>query len=186
MKRSFRAVMMIAALTFLGDDCGGTSLISDGNFESWRSDTDLGAWQVTAGHIEKVPTWSDADPGVEMKDDPTELTQNITPTSTSSCARVEILAKRERNATLTISAGGAELAIPELDWAKHVDYMQVAQKPAPRDPSSGIVIGPAAYQQVPLVIRKTGAGRVVLVKLSVVGTSSCRPDTSGNSSSSSN
>jgi hypothetical protein len=180
MKRSLRAILMAAALTFLGDDCGGGSLISDGSFESWRSDADLGAWQVTAGHIEKVPTWSDAEPGVEMKDSPTDLTQNITPTSSSSCAKVEILAKKEKNATLTISAGGEPVVVPELDWKSHIDYMPVAQRPKKDAPSNVITIGSATYEQVPLVIRKTGTGRVVLVKLTVVGTSSCRPDTSGN------
>jgi hypothetical protein len=176
--------MMMAALTFLGDDCSGGSLISDGSFQNWRSDTELGAWQVTAGHIEKVPTWSDADPGVELKDDPTELTQSITPSGGTPCAKVEVLAKVESGARLTVSAGGAEIIVPELDWAKHADYMSVTQTAKKDNGSSSGFGSTATYLPVPLVLRKTGKGRVVIVKMSVVGTSSCRPDTSGTSGSS--
>lgn len=178
MKRiSFGFFTMAAALTFLGDSCSG-SLVSDGSFQSWRSDTELGAWQVTVGHIQKVATWSDADPGAELVDDPTNLTQRITPGPGDTCARVEIMAKVEGSARLTIRAGGTPLQVPELDWEKHVDYMQLAARRSVAD-AGGLDFTTPAYDPIALVLSKSGKGRVVLVKLTVVGTSSCRPDTSG-------
>jgi hypothetical protein len=175
MKRIYLALFTMAfALSFTGQDCGSGPLVTDPGFSLWRANGGLSAFQTTAGHIQKVTTWNDAEFGVEMLDDPTELVQFISPSSTTSCARVTVLAKVDPDARLMIRGGGNAIVVPPMDWGTYVDYMSVVGKDI--TPDAGDAIFVQRETRTALTIRKTGRGRVVLVKLNVEGTASCRPD----------
>lgn len=158
--------VMTIMLTFLGDDCSGIA-VEDSSFQLWTSDTSLAAWDVTAGSIRKAATWSEADPGVELVDVPTEIAQRLT--GSSSCARVTIMGKVEDGASLAIStSAGGSFRVPALDWKEFTDYISLPNRYA----------ADASESSSPtLRIRKSGQGTVILSRVEVQAGTGCGPST---------
>lgn len=173
MKRWLKALTPFAMLTFLGDDCGGVQ-VEDPSFRLWTSDTSLAAWDVTAGRIHKAPTWSDADPGVEFLDTPTEIAQTLT--GSADCARVSVMGKVEDGADLEISTGSDSFTVSALDWTTFVDYISVHRSESNYDEETGKY---AESTPRMLRVRKKGPGKVILAKIEISAASGCGPSTYG-------
>jgi hypothetical protein len=96
--RFLPSIVFIAAATQLGaTDCDG-GITRDPGFDLWCGDA-LCAWKLERGDIRRVPTWHDADSGVELVDAETAIEQ-FTPVDSSdgTCLRFDLIADVAENA----------------------------------------------------------------------------------------
>lgn len=168
MRRLFMLMMILAAYpVFSGWQCG-PPLNEDPGFDMWCVDDQgrhaLCAWDLDAGEIERVATWHRSDYGVQMKSNPTQISQLVA--QKVSCFRFEMLVDKDDGVTLTL----------EMDFQDDgtVEYSH----PLPGDdfrPVEYNIKPPSWYDSVRFIIRKTGDGRAVLaqIKVSSDGEDSC-------------
>lgn len=163
---------MAFMLSQLGDNCGG-NYVEDSQFQLWKSETELAAWEVEQGSIRRAPTWHKDDPGVEFVATPTVMSQQIT-ASNISCVQVTLMGLVEPNAELEIVADGSRFSVPALDWSTYTDYVGLKDKRRYDDEDAGLFrVDPGTRLQ----IAKRGPGKVILTLMEARSASGCRPGT---------
>lgn len=159
-RRSWRAVstaaITVAAAGQLGaTDCGG-GITRDPGFDLWCGDA-LCTWKVERGAILRVPTWHEADSGVELVDPGTAIEQ-FTPVNSGdgTCIRFDLISNVAEDAQAELAVdiygdGTAErtFEIPTAPW--HPVSYEFAVKP----PFTGIRFE----------IAKRGPGHAVVARM---------------------
>jgi hypothetical protein len=154
---------MALMLSFLGDDCTPVAL-EDGSFNRWKSDSQLVAWDTTAGTIHKAPTWDDADPGVEFVETPTEISQAVQ--GSAACIQVTVMGFVDEDAQLEVKTS-TSFQVPALNWNKYTDYLSLTESKTTTSTTT-----------TPLLrIRKNGPGKVILSSVEAKSASGCGPST---------
>jgi hypothetical protein len=135
-------------------DCG--NIITDPGFDLWCGQ-DLCNWQTERGEIRSVPTWDQADPGVELVGDDTAIAQLTSVNSfDGNCIKFDILVDVELGANVVLNVdvdgdGTVERSetIPTSNWA----------------PLSFILPINGQYNNVRFEIAKTGDGKAVIAQI---------------------
>jgi hypothetical protein len=84
-------LLVCAAATQLGNtDCG--QVLRDSGFDLWCGDH-MCAWNVERGQVQRVPTWNEGDPGVELVGDDVAISQLSPVASTDGhCLEFDLIA----------------------------------------------------------------------------------------------
>jgi hypothetical protein len=128
-------IVFAAAASQLGaTDCDG-GITRDPGFDLWCGDS-LCAWKLERGDVRRVPTWHDADAGVELVDEDTAIEQ-FTPVDSSdgTCLRFELISDIAENAQVELGVdiygdGSIERSfpLPTAHW-KPVSYAFAVRSP---------------------------------------------------------
>ena len=159
MKTRTWSTVLFASVVFVTqsgyDACSG-DILHDSGFDMWCGDS-LCSWQVEKGDIHKVPTWNQADPGVEMVGDDVILSQTSDiDQGLAPCVQFDLVADIDPDAAVTLDMdlygdGSVDYhqQIPTSDWAA-LTY---------------VVKMPARYQGIVFRLRKQGGGHAVLAQI---------------------
>jgi hypothetical protein len=128
------ATIAVAAASQLGaTDCG--AITRDPGFDLWCSDA-LCAWKVERGAIRRVPTWHEADSGVELVDPGTAIEQ-FTPVNSGdgTCIQFDLISNVDETAQAELAVdiygdGSVErtFEIPTAPW-QPVSYAFAVKPP---------------------------------------------------------
>lgn len=150
------AVVAALAASQLGaTDCSG-GVTRDPGFDLWCGEA-LCAWKLERGEVRRVPTWHEADAGVELVETDTAIEQ-FTPVNSrdGSCLRFDLIADVDEAAQAELAVdvygdGSVErtFAIPTAHWRP------VSYEFAVRPPFTG----------VRFEIAKRGSGRAVVARM---------------------
>lgn len=163
-------VALVALLPLFGgwSSCE-RSLNADPSFDAWCGDR-LCAWRTDDGQAKQVPTWHEADHGVELAGDPAQISQLITPASpgaAATCVRFEAMTDLASDASVTLG----------FDFADDGSVDYTTALPATHWESVKVLLAlPEGYPTMRILLRKTGAGRAVLAHLRFVATAGCTSD----------
>lgn len=165
MQRNLAATLLCAALIpMMGADgsCGDPILENNG-FDLWCGDQ-LCFWEIEAGQAVKIPTWHEADFGVELVGNSAAISQQSRIGSGIECLRVRAVANIEETAEVTIEVdffddGVVDAAerIPTSDWA----------------PVTVLITAPEIYSGARFRIKKLGSGTAQLAELGVERADKC-------------
>ena len=163
--------LFLATPILRADSCA--PILSDPVFELWCDGETLCSWRVDNGTIQRVPTWHEADFGVELSSPNTQISQLIQRGNTG-CLEITTLANVDDSATL-------ELLIDFLDDGV-MDHRQPivgqnwarAQFLITPPPWFDDVAAPPWYQATRVFVRKTGDKRAVLAEMNVTATDGAR------------
>lgn len=168
MNRLFTLTMILASMTvFSGWQCG-ESYTQDPGFDMWCGE-ELCAWEVVEGEINRVPTWHRSDWGVEMLEDPVEITQLSEKTNLDvGCFYFEMLADRDETVEIIL----------QMDFMD--DGVIEYEHPIPSNnfrPAEYYINPPTWFENVRFTIIKQGPGRAVLAQLKATnGGDNCHGD----------
>lgn len=151
-------VLPIAALVAACDD----DLLEDATFRMWCGDDRLCAWNLDTGHIRRAPTWHKNDPGVELVDTPTAISQVVD--KTSRCLKFTTIADVDASAQVTVAI--------DFDDDGSIDYEQPIAAVGFRAVSTEVT-APIRYTGFRVVITKKGTGRAVLAQIRIQSGSDC-------------
>jgi hypothetical protein len=151
-----RDAVGLAMLLVLGGGC--FDYVDDYGFQLWCGDV-LCAWDLEEGHIERAPTWHEADYGVSFVDDPTAISQLVPSTHLyHGCMRFEAITAVQANAEVRLELdfeddGSVELerTLERADWENTLFYVNP----------------PTRYDQVRIRLVKYGEGWAVVARLRV-------------------
>jgi len=148
-------IVMLGAATQLGNtDCG--QVLRDSGFDLWCGDA-LCAWKVERGDIQKIPTWNQGDPGVELVGNDVAIEQ-LAPVDSGdgSCLEFTLVANVDPGADVELNVdvlgdGTVEHSerLPAASW-KPLTYDLLIQGP---------------YRGIRFEITKTGAGKAQLANI---------------------
>src|SRR5258705_16226 len=115
---STAAIVAAAAGQLGATDCGG-GITRDPGFDLWCGDA-LCAWKVERGEVRRVPTWHEADAGVELIDPGTAIEQ-FTPVNSGdgTCVRFDLISNVDETAQAELAVdiyGGGPAAAPGGGW----------------------------------------------------------------------
>ena len=166
-------LVFVAAASQLGaSDCDG-GITRDPGFDLWCGDS-LCAWKLERGDVRRVPTWHEADSGVELTDADTAIEQ-FTPVNSGdgTCIRFDLISDVDETAQAELGVdiygdGSVErtFPIPTAHW-KPVSYAFVVQPP---------------FTGIRFEIAKRGSGHAVVARMrAAVVTDGCAgvPELSG-------
>jgi hypothetical protein len=148
-------VVVVVAVSQMGaTDCG--NVITDPGFDLWCGQ-DLCKWKTERGEIRSVPTWNEADPGVELVGDDVAIEQFTDVNSQDGdCIKFDMLVDVELGAEVQLNVdvfgdGSVEHTetIPTSNWA----------------PLSFILPINGVYDGIRFEIAKTGNGRAVIAQI---------------------
>lgn len=146
-----------AALAACEDD-----LVEDATFRMWCGDDRLCAWDLDSGRIRRAPTWHKNDPGVELVDTPTAISQRVD--KTSRCLSFSTIADVDASAQVTVGI--------DFDEDGTIDYEQPIAAAGFREMKT-VVTAPVRYNGFRVVIRKSGQGRAVLAQMRIQSGGEC-------------
>lgn len=128
-------IVFVAAASQLGaSDCDG-GITRDPGFDLWCGDA-LCAWKLERGDVRRVPTWHDADAGVELVDVDTAIEQ-FTPVDSNdgTCLRFDLISDVAEDAQVELGVdiygdGSVERSfpIPTAHW-KPVSFAFAVRPP---------------------------------------------------------
>jgi hypothetical protein len=150
-------IPVAAAMTACDDD-----LLEDATFRMWCSEDRLCAWNVDTGHIRRAATWHKNDPGVELVDTPTAISQ-VTD-KTSRCLKFTTIADVEASAQVTVGI--------DFDDDGSIDYEQPISAVG-FHPVETQVTAPVRYTGFRVVVTKKGDGRAVLAQMRIQSSGDC-------------
>jgi len=140
-------------------------IITNNGFDLWCGDQ-LCDWDMEAGSIRRVPTWHEADRGIELAPGKVAFSQySDISAHNSRCIRFDIVANIEGAAELTLEADyfddgtvDFERSIPGTDW----------------EPSSYLIALPPNYAGIRFRIDKDGVDTAVIAQLQAEESEDCR------------
>jgi len=150
------AAIAIAAAGQLGaTDCGG-GITRDPGFDLWCGDA-LCAWKVEHGTVRRVPTWHEADAGVELVDPDTAIEQ-FTPVNSGdgTCIRFDLISNVDEDAQ-------AELVVDIYGDGTAERTFEVPT--APWHPVSYEFAVVSPFTGIRFEIAKRGPGRAVVARM---------------------
>jgi len=143
-------------------DCG--NVLRDPGFDLWCGDQ-LCAWKVERGNVQRVPTWNEGDPGVELVGANVAIEQ-LSPVASSdgSCIEFDLLADVDIDAEvhLNIDVYG-DGSVEAFEPIQTTHWAPVSFKL----PITG------SYSGVRFEIEKLGAGHAALAQISAKITTGC-------------
>ena len=156
-------LFVAAAVSQMGaTDCGNA--LRDPGFDLWCGDQ-MCAWKVETGSVQKVATWNEGDPGVELIDDGTKIEQ-VSPVAQAdgSCLEFDLIANVDADAqvalNLDVYADGSiehTETIPTSSWAPITFKLPISGK----------------YRGVRFELTKHGSGHAVLAQIGAKITTGC-------------
>lgn len=153
----FLLVPVVVAMTACDDD-----LVEDATFRMWCGDDRLCAWNLDTGRIRRAPTWHKDDPGVELVDTPTAISQVVD--KTARCLAFTTIADVEASAQVTVGI--------DFDDDGSIDYEQPIAAVGFHSVKTQVT-APVRYAGFRIVITKKGTGRAVLAQIRIQGASDC-------------
>ena len=152
----------LAASQLGSTDCGNA--IADPGFDLWCGDS-LCDWKVERGTIQRVPTWNDGDPGVELVGDDVAIEQLSPVASTDgTCIEFDLIANIDLDAMVTLDVdifddGSVDhsVLLPSAPW----------QSLAYKLPIIGV------YRGIRFELAKQGTGHAVLAQIGAKVVADC-------------
>lgn len=158
LKRLLFALIPVATvLTACEDD-----LVEDATFRMWCGDDRLCAWNLDTGHIRRAPTWHKNDPGVELLDTPTAISQVVD--KSAKCLAFTTIADVDPSAQVTVAI--------DFDDDGSIDYEQPIVAVGFRSVKTQVT-APVRYDGFRIVITKKGTGRAVLAQIRIQSSGEC-------------
>jgi hypothetical protein len=159
------ALLVLVAGSQLGaTDCG--QVIRDSGFDLWCGDS-LCAWKVERGGVQKVPTWSEGDPGVELIGGDVAIEQ-LTPVASSDtygyCIEFDLIANVDEQAEVLLNI--------DLDGDGTIEHTERIAT-SKWQPISFLLPIQGSYDGIRFEIAKTGSGKAVLAQIQAQTTTDC-------------
>lgn len=162
LRRRLALLLLALPLALLVAACED-DLVEDATFRLWCGDDRLCAWNVDAGHIERVGTWHRRDPGVEFVDTPTILSQLVEKGGVR-CLTFTTIADVAPSAQMTVGV--------DFDDDGVVDHEQPIVGTGFANVETE-VSAPLRYDSFRILLTKKGTGRAVLAQMRVQSKGSC-------------
>jgi hypothetical protein len=148
-------VLVAAAASQLGaTDCG--QAVRDPGFDLWCG-PEMCAWKVERGDVERVATWNEGDPGVELVGDDVAIEQ-LSPVASSdgSCLEFDMIANIDPNAQVKLNIDVFADGLPEYSSIVPTSNWK---------PLSYRVQIVGLYSGIRFELAKTGSGRAQLASI---------------------
>ena len=154
--RRLGAALFFAAVyaTQAGHNSCSGDLLHDSGFDLWCGDQ-LCSWQLEKGELRQVPTWHEADLGVELVGDQVVISQ-LTDASNTPCVLFDLVADIDADASV-------ELEMDLYDDGE-VDFTERLPT-ASWDSLSYLVRMPERFQGIRFRLKKSGGGHAVLAQI---------------------
>ena len=153
----FCSIPVAAVLVACEDD-----LVEDATFRMWCGDDRLCAWNLDAGRIRRAPTWHKNDPGVELLDTPTAISQVVD--KSTKCLAFTTIADVEASAQVTVGI--------DFDDDGTIDHEQPIAATGFREVKT-LVTAPVRYASFRVIVTKKGQGRAVLAQMRIQSAGGC-------------
>jgi len=156
MKRTiYLALLVAAAASQLGTtDCG--QVTRDEGFDLWCG-SELCVWKVVRGNVRRVPTWHDADSGVELLGADSAISQ-LTPVDShdGQCIRFDLVANVSETAEVTLGV--------DVEGDGTIDHTERIPTSSWKPISFRLLVS-APFDGIRFELAKRGDGTAVLARI---------------------